>query len=117
MPHPQEIEKIITEFKEKFSERLGMLEVFWQNHGGEPFKGETIPEWLESVLSHTLGKEETVEAVKKWAEENKRTGHEFGFCKFGKHHIGDMIHDDQCGFYDQALTDLTAFLSTLSAKE
>lgn len=42
--------KILKQFEEKFGKRLNMLEVFYQNHGGEPFRGETIPDWLSKVL-------------------------------------------------------------------
>ena len=47
----EHIKEKIKEFEEKFGGRLVSLETFYQVHGGEPYKGEVIPDFLQTALS------------------------------------------------------------------
>jgi len=61
------------------------------------------------LITNTL--KERDEEFKKMVEGMKRVNEEFGFCKFEKHHMGDMIHDDICGSYNKAIEDILSKLN------
>lgn len=57
----------------------------------------------ETVERITLTEQQRIIAI---IDGMKRVNEEFGFCKFGKHHMGDIIHDDICGTHNQTLENL-----------
>ena len=54
----------IERFEKRFGKRLGSMEMLYQNHGGEPFIGQTIPVFIQSVRDEAVE-----EAHLKWNKE------------------------------------------------
>jgi len=44
----------IERFEKRFSKRLECMEILYQNHGGEPFVGQTIPDFIQSEIDKAV---------------------------------------------------------------
>ena len=64
----------IEEFNKKFGKRLDTLEFMYQNHGGEPWEGQTIADWLSTTLLAV--RSETKEEYK---GKTKRIAYQMGY--------------------------------------
>lgn len=62
---------------------------------------------LKAFISSALQRQ--LDGIQGEVEGMKRQGGEFGWCK-GWHHKGDMICDQECRYYDQALSDILTLL-------